>query len=223
MPSARRASSRRSIAPAYCSYVELKDNVADITGVFGDAWAWIASKLPTLNQFITVPIAWLTLGAVVFGTSFTAKKAATAAATAATAATAAPGDVSLRGRVKRAATAEAKTAVTNALAPVAGPVKTTWKGLRTLARAGLVPMAIFCLIFMLATGVELGAIELGRAIAGPQGQLEGELAASFILVGARTVCLLVVVCLVAAGLDYFLRNTYESPDRRRLPAPAAPR
>ena len=205
------ALTRRSIAPAYRSYVELKDNAAEFWGVFSDVWAWLASKLPALNQFITVPIAWLTLGAVVFGTSLTAQKQKEKQGETQAAAAETPRDASIRGRVKRAATAEAKTAVDNALAPVAGPLKTTWKGLRTLARAGLVPMAIFCLIFMLANGVELGAIELGRAIAGPQDTLESELAASFILVGARAAYLLVVVSLVAAGLDYFLRNTYDSP------------
>lgn len=219
------ALSRRSMAPAYRSYVDMKTNLEETAGPFMDAWTWLAEKLPALNQFITVPIAWLTLGAVVFGTSIAAKKAADqeqsekeaeeaadkAAAEAGSAAAEQPREsarVRVRKRVRSTAEQEAKNAFDNALQPVAGPLKSTWNGLRTLARAGLVPMTIFCLIFIFATGIELGVVELGRAIAGPQQHLLSETAATYILIVARAVYLIVVACLIASALDFFLRNTY---------------
>ncbi|WP_141737454.1 hypothetical protein [Corynebacterium sp. HMSC29G08] len=205
------ALTRRSIAPTYRSYVELSESIEKSTGVFGEWWAWLAAKLPTFSQFVTVPIAWLTLGAVVFGTSLVAKQAAEKTEADAKADAGTDADTAsprLRQRARQAARSEAKTVMDNALKPVAGPLKTTWKGLRTLARAGLVPMVIFCLVFMLATSVELGVVELGRLIAGPQQSLQSEQAATFILVFARMTYLMVVVCLVAAALDHFLRSTY---------------
>ncbi|OFT77549.1 hypothetical protein HMPREF3104_02190 [Corynebacterium sp. HMSC30G07] len=204
------ALTRRSIAPTYRSYVELSENIEDSAGFLAESWAWLAAKLPAFSQLITVPIAWLTLGAVVFGTSLVAKQAAESTKPEATNTDtdAKASNPRLRQRMKQAARSEAKTVMDDALKPVAGPLKTTWKGLRTLARAGLVPMVIFCLVFMLATSVELGVVELGRLVAGPQQSLQSEQAATLILVFARMTYLMVVVCLVAAALDHFLRSTY---------------
>lgn len=225
------ALSRRSMAPAYRSYVDVKTSLQETAGPLVDAWAWLADKLPALNQLITIPIAWLTLGAVVFGTSIAAKQAAdqakeeTEEATGGTHSAAAEqrresARVRMRKRVKATAEQEAKHAFDNALQPVAGPLKTTWDGLRTLARAGLVPMTIFCLIFIFATGIELGVVELGRAIAGPQQHLLSEAAATYILVAARAVYLIVVACLIASALDFYLRHTY-SPAAEAADAGAA--
>ncbi|UIZ92445.1 hypothetical protein JZY91_01145 [Corynebacterium sp. CNCTC7651] len=211
------ALSRQSIAPAYHRLEETRTGLEDSAGFLADAWGWLAGALPPLNQLITIPIAWLTLGAVVFGTSLAAKQAEEAVQEAAqdeAAAPAAPATLGARARkrVRTAAEHEAKHAVDEALKPVAGPIKTTLNGLRTLARAGLLPMTIFCVIFMLATGVELGVVQLGRAIAGPQDIIMSEVAAQYILVAARAVYLLAVVCLIASGLDYFLRNSYSAEE-----------
>lgn len=202
------ALSRRSLAPAHQRYEELKTDVAEHTGVLGDAWGWLADQLPTLNQLVTVPIAWLTLGAVVFGTTLAAKKAEDAKVEEAPEGA----SISIRKRMQTAAHNEAKHAVDEALQPVVGPIKATLKGLRTLARAGLVPMTIFCIVFMLATSVELGVVELGRTLIGPvDSKMAAEQALNYLLVVARAVYLLVVVCLIASGLDFFLRHSY-SPE-----------
>ena len=115
--------------------------------------------------------------------------------------------------MQTAAHNEAKHAFDEALKPVAGPIKATLKGLRTLARAGLVPMTIFCIMFMLATSVELGVVELGRSLIGPlDSKMVAEQALNYLLVAARAVYLLVVVCLIASGLDFFLRHSYSPED-----------
>lgn len=210
------ALSRQSVAPAYRGYKSLKTEaetaLGDSAGVIADAWTWLADTLPAFNQLVTIPIAWLTLGAVVFGTSLAAKKAADGEDKQEEQPEGEAPRRRMSAQLKAAAEAEAKRTVDEALQPVAGPLKTLWNALKTLARAGLVPMTIFCLVFMSAVAVEIGAVELGRAIAGPQTDiLLSEVAAQYILVGARACYLLVVVCLIASGLDFFLRHTY-SPD-----------
>ncbi|AQQ14337.1 hypothetical protein CGLAU_01750 [Corynebacterium glaucum] len=206
------ALTRQSLAPIYRKFLEIKTSIGDSFGPLGDAWAWLAAKLPALNQLVTVPIAWLTLGAVVFGTSLVAKEVKDKAAEATEAADE-PSDSRVRTRLKSAAEHEAKYAVDEAVKPVAGPLKTTWKGLKTLSRAGLIPMTIFCLVFMLSTVVELGVVELGRAMLGPQDPQLGYPLGAYILIVARAAYLLVVVCLIASALDFFLRHSY---------SPAAP-
>lgn len=208
------ALTRQSIAPAYRRYDDVRTGIEDSAGVVADAWNWLAGVLPPLNQLVTIPIAWLTLGAVVFGTSLAAKQVKDTTAQTASEADSAPVAAPeaardrARRRMRSAAEHEAKHAVDEALKPVAGPLKTTWKGLRTLARAGIVPMTIFCVIFMLATSVELGVVWLGRTIFGPQDIIMSEVVAPYILIVARAVYLLVVVCLIASALDFFLRNSY---------------
>ena len=213
------ALSRRSLAPAHQAYEGLKTDVAEHSGVLGDAWAWLTAQLPALNQLVTIPIAWLTLGAVVFGTTLAAKKAEGAEAEAEQGEEVPKASsISIRKRMQTAAHNEAKHALDEAIKPVAGPIKATLKGLRTLARAGLVPMTIFCIVFMLATSVELGVVELGRALIGPvDSKMVAEQALNYLLVVARAVYLLVVVCLIASGLDFFLRHSY-SPETPAVPA-----
>jgi len=73
-------------------------------------------------------------------------------------------------------------------------------------------MTIFCIVFMLATSVELGVVELGRTLIGPvDSKMAAEQVLNYLLVVARAVYLLVVVCLIASGLDFFLRHSY-SPE-----------
>lgn len=227
------ALSRKSIAPAYRRFEAFKTNVEGSFGPLGDAWNWLAEKLPTFNQLVTIPIAWLTLGAVVFGTSIAAKKVADTAdaeaagapegSEAATVEKTENARLRARRRIRDAAENEAHHVVEEALQPVAGPLKTIWNALRTLARAGLIPMTLFCLIFMLAPGVELGIVELCRWIIGPQhDEILAEVWGRYILIIARAAYLIVVVCLIASALDFFLRHSYEpdaAPSSELAPAP----
>lgn len=213
------ALTRKSIYPAYQRYQDVMEGVEENAGWLADVWTWLSDKLPAFNQLVTIPIAWLTLGAVVFGTSLAAKRATDAAKEQPEAADkeppAEPAGRRMRTRVKDAASGEAKHAVEEALQPVAGPLKTTWKGLKTLSRAGLIPMTTFCVVFMLSSALELGVVELGRLILGPQDTQIGYSLGAFVLIVARAVYLIAVVCLIASGLDYFLRNSY-SPEESAL-------
>lgn len=204
------ALTRQSIAPAYRQYEAFKTDFEQFFGPLADAWTWLADKLPAFNQLITIPIAWLTLGAVVFGTSLVAKqKEAPAEVEISAPEEGGSTRVDMRTRVRETAQREAQHVVDEALKPVLGPLKTTWNSLKTLAKAGLLPMTIFCLVFMLAAGVEIGVVGLGRAILGPQDTQLGYSLASYVLIIARATYLLVVVCLIASGLDHFLRRSYE--------------
>lgn len=74
---------------------------------------------------------------------------------------------------------------------------------------------------MLAPGVELGVVEVGRAIVGPQDPHIGYPLGAYILVVARAAYLLVVICLVASALDFFLRHSYSPAAGDGAPAGAA--
>lgn len=189
--------------------------------LFNTSWDWLVLNLPKLNSLVAVPIAWLTLGAVVFGTTLLADAASTAADPARAAAdavakqSATPKHESRAARrrrleqLRRATGSEVKSRIDNALSPVTGPIKTTWKGLGTLSKAGLLPMVVFCLLFVFTSVVELGVVQGGRAIFGPQSSLGAEVLSSYVLIVARAAYLLAAMPLLAAALDFFIGRAHQ--------------
>lgn len=181
------AFSRRSIAPAFQSIRDASSEFStDSSGFFTEVAAWFSAHAPALYQFITVPIAWLTLTVIVFG-----------------AATAIDSPPSTGGTHEESDTSYRR----QAMHPVLEPLKSTWNGLRVLTRSGLFPVVLFCLVFTLANFVEIGAIMAGRAIIGPQEVLAAEVAALYILTAAKAAYLIVVVCLIASATDYFAQRS----------------
>ena len=191
---------RAVIAPSYTEYLRFKNS---LSGPWMEPWNWLTAQLPKLGDMVAVPIAWLTLGAVIFGTTLLPDAAATPAPSAAAAET----KRNRWGKVVSVTKSEARQAFDNAVQPVVGPIKTTWKNLRILGRAGLLPMMLFCLVFILATAVELGFIHTGRAIFGPQGLLAAEVVSTYVRITARAAYLITAMCLLAAALNYFLERT----------------
>ena len=63
--------SRQGIGPAWDAIVAAKDWVVAHTWIIGDLIGWLWSNAAQIGNFIVVPFAWLTLGAVVYNTSLT--------------------------------------------------------------------------------------------------------------------------------------------------------
>ncbi|SIQ37268.1 hypothetical protein CAFEA_01620 [Corynebacterium afermentans subsp. afermentans] len=176
----RWVTNRRNIAPTVQNIRDISSGLSSNTdGLLLQIAAWISIHWPLLLQFVAVPTAWLTLAVLVLGTS------------------AAPNCET--GQQPRPLSSR------SSLPSVMGTFKATWRGLRVLAQPGLFSVALFCLIFTLTNFVEIGVIHLGRAMVGPLDVLASEVAASYILIAAKTAYLVVVVCLVASAVDYFSR------------------
>lgn len=124
---------------------------------------WVVGLLASGTDLVVVPIAWLTVGAVAYGRSANLQvgpdgRAAPArwrrgAARVAQRAQRVPAPIR---RVGASATAD----VRERFATFAG-------GVRLLVVAGLVPMLLFCIVFMVARGVHFGVGELLRVLRGP--------------------------------------------------------
>ena len=65
---------RKGIGPVWDGIVTAKDWVVDHTWIVGDVIGWLWSNAAQIGNFIVVPFAWLTLGAVVYNTSLTRDK-----------------------------------------------------------------------------------------------------------------------------------------------------
>jgi hypothetical protein len=179
-------------------------------GTVGDAIdkvvGFVTSAIGQADAIIIVPMAWLTVGAVVYGRSLSQRRAESAS--------------------------ESSSAWAKRIEKVPGPVRRVgaevfagpidrFKGLagalRTFARAGLAPMLLFCLVFVLASQVETGVAWLLTRAVGPLEPSLAEILTPYAALLTRGAYTVVTVALLAAAIDRILR-----PDPAEQDEVAAP-
>lgn len=182
--------------------IEVKDALVAQLGPLGPAadrvLIWLGDMLSSVEAVIVVPIAWLTIGCVVYGHHLVSPANADPVAV-----------EKARRRWERLPPA-AQTLLTpmrNDTRDRFGPMV---RGLRVLRHAGLPTMLLFCLAFVVAESVPLWLWEFERLLIGPRdlGQvwmpLSGPLSTFNYAVQA-----VLLICLVTAAVDYVLRADTE--------------
>jgi hypothetical protein len=203
-------------------------DLIDVLGPLGrpvDAvgqWFWGA--LGQADAIIVVPIAWLTVGAVVYGRKLE-PRARRANAVGAADRPEAP----WRRGVTRVP-APVRRAGREATASIRGRFSALGNGIRLLAVAGLAPMLLFCLVFLLSKQVEVGVSELLRLVVGPRDFRDSLTLAPYLAVISRGAYTVVLVVLLGAAIDRILGHL-DTEDHSEtggaaapapLPAPAPP-
>lgn len=155
---------------------------------------WVWGALGRADDIVVIPIAWLTVGAVVYGTTLEAKDRLIDGV--------APGG-GLR-RVTHRLPAPVLRAGREATASVRDRFSSLGHGLRLLAVAGLVPMLLFCLVFLLARQVEFGVAELLRWLLGPRDFRDALAFSPHLQVISRGAYTVVLVSLLGAAIDRIL-------------------
>ena len=185
--------SRRAVSVVLDWWLTLLDALGPVAAPVDAVVDAVAGVLGNLDDLVVIPLAWLTVGAVVYGHKLAAPPP-------------------LRPRVRLTAwqrmPAPVRRWTTEAAAPVVGDVRSRFTaltdGLRRLAVAGLGPMLVFALAFLAATRVEEVILLLGRAVVGPQ-DLDTWLAfVPMVASVATAVGLTVTMALLAAGVDRIL-------------------
>jgi len=77
-------------------------------------------------------------------------------------------------------------------------------GIRLLALAGLAPMLLFCLVFLLSRQVEVGVAELLRLVVGPRDFRDALTLSPYLSVVSRGAYTVVLVVLLGAAVDRIL-------------------
>ncbi|GAB3264053.1 hypothetical protein [Kineosporia babensis] len=176
---------------------------ADVVDAVGSFAINVAANVDSL---IIVPIAWLTVGAVVYGHKLVEPSPP-------------PQPRLLRmvpGPVRRAGL-ELSSEVTERFHGLFG-------GLRQLAVAGLAPMLMFVVAFLASKRLEDGLNELARWIIGPQSASQYLAFTPHITIFTRAIGLTVTMCLLAAAVERVLatggavRDDEEETERTRQPA-----
>ncbi|WP_456787325.1 hypothetical protein [Cellulomonas sp. P5_C5] len=166
----------------------------------------VAGVLGNLDDLVVIPLAWLTVGAVVYGHKLAAPTKPEAR----------------RPAVWQRVPAPVRRWTTEAAAPVIGDVRGRFTaltdGLRRLAVAGLGPMLVFALAFLVATRIEEAVLMLARAISGPQDTYTWLAFAPMVSSVATAVGLTVTMALLAAGVDRILAGQAAVAEREPEPA-----
>lgn len=201
--------SRRAVAIVLDWWLRLLEVLGPVAGPVDRVVDTVAGVLGNLDDLVVIPLAWLTVGAVVYGHKIAAppkREARTPAAW-------------------RRLPAPVRRWTTQAAAPVVGDVRGRFTaladGLRRLAVAGLGPMLVFALAFLVAIRLEEGVLLLGRAVSGPQ-DVDTYLAFAPMLSAVATALgLTVTMALLAAGVDRVLAGQAAAA-RAAEPAPVGP-
>ena len=144
---------------------------------------WIGQVVANADQTIVLPIAWLTVGAVVFGTELAAP------------------DHPTRPRPWRERLPRwADRGVSEATSSISDRFGALVRGVRLLAVAGLVPMLFFCVAFLLAGQAGTLVDEAVRVVLGPRDGDEVVFWSPILTIPGEVTRNVVVVCLLAAAL-----------------------
>jgi hypothetical protein len=185
---------------------EVYSDVTGATGWFGDAvrqvWTWITGWIAQLDQVVLVPLALLTIGAVVYGSAIQPPPP-----------TGVPGADAVRARLTRSRLAgghwstrlrqarPSRTALTATRRAVRGRFQPLVDGLRLVVHAGVAPMMLFCVAYQ---ATQTAADWLGpvwRRLIGPR-QLDDWRAISPVLsVATRSIAGVAGVVLVGAAVE----------------------
>lgn len=184
--------------------------LVDVLGPLGrpvDAvvqWFWGA--IGQADAVIVVPIAWLTVGAVVYGRELEARGRRV------TPAGDHPG--APWGRAVTRLPAPVRRVGREATANFRGRFSALGNGIRLLAVAGLAPMLLFCLVFLLSRQVEVGVTEALRRVVGPRDFRDALTLSPYLSLISRGVYTVVLVALLGAAIDRILGHLDEDESTR---------
>lgn len=184
---------------------ETTDAIVASLGPFSSIADWLVTfgtdMVKSADAVILVPIAWLTIGCVVYGQRMVSPSVSDPAAV-----------EKARQRWDRLP-GRAQTVLTPLRTDARDRFGPMVRGLRLLKHAGLPTMLLFCLAFVVAQSVPHWLWEVERWMIGPHdlGQfwmpLSGPLSTVNFAVGAT-----LTICLVTAAVDHVLRVPVTEPD-----------
>lgn len=169
------------------------------TGVLGQLLGgvgqWLTTTLGSMSALVIVPVAWLAIGASIYGSKFTATELSTPEAM--------TRHISRIPDPLRRATAQLAE-------PITTPIMNTLTAISKVAAAGIIPMVLFCVLFaLLGSGVKIAVAWLGRLIVGPQSPLLQLGLEPYITLVERGAYFILSLTLVAAAVNRVLMSKAE--------------
>lgn len=187
--------------------IQVHETVREAPGVvgqtFGSVVEWLAALLGSAGGLVVVPVAWLAIGALVYGSKLTARELPVVAT---------PEQVT--ERLKRIPNPVRQLAA-QVVEPVVTPVKNTLTAISKIAAAGVLPMIFFCVTFGLIGKLsKLAVAWVAHWLIGPQAALWQAALDPYVALAERGAYLIVTVAMVAAAVNRIVNAEREEAARK---------
>lgn len=141
---------RQSVDIVKSKYEDVTDHLGWLADPIDSVTGWVFDVIGSLDAVVVVPVAWLTVGAVVLGHKLAPP----------------PPSHHVLDRFSRIPP-RVRSTTGSLLADIRERFSAFWAGLRLLANAGLVPMLLFSLVFLLVIRIPTLVSQGVRLIVGP--------------------------------------------------------
>ncbi|HMS37621.1 MAG TPA: hypothetical protein PKA93_10695 [Arachnia sp.] len=148
----------------------------------------VSGMLGNLGAVVVVPVAWLAIGAAVYGHQLSSSKIGIDSHEVATT------------RIQKVPSS-VRRVVGHVAEPVVTPVQNTLGAIRKIAVAGILPMVMFCVVFLVAGGVQSAVAALMRVLVGPGPELRQFALEPFVTMVERGVYFVLALALLAAAVN----------------------
>ncbi|SKB09564.1 hypothetical protein [Aeromicrobium choanae] len=189
---------RRFVHWVQDTWADLIDFLGPIGDPIATAVGWIGTFIDNADDVVLVPLAWLTVAAVVFGRSIAPPP---------------PKQRTSRfGRVRPIAAVGSRTPAVvkrwagEATSDFRGRFSGLRDGFRVLALGGLVPMVMFCLVFVIADQANALVNELWRLVLGPRDRDTALAFSPWLDITASAIEYVILAGLLAAAIGRILGN-----------------
>lgn len=185
----------------------------------------ISTLLGNLGSLVVLPVAWLAIGAAVYGHSLKATELTVET------------HEDVARRIKKVPQ-PVRRALSHAVEPLTTPVQNTLGAIGKVASAGIVPMVLFCVVFVVVGQLEALVAEVMRRIIGPGDSLRQYALEPYSLMVERGFSFVVTLALLGAAVNIVVSSQRDAeppaapeadadadavaPERLPDPAPAAP-
>ncbi|OKL54541.1 hypothetical protein BSZ39_03540 [Bowdeniella nasicola] len=172
-------------------WTTLQDTYSHILAPF----RFVGGLISSAGSLIIVPVAWLAIGATIYGAKL------------------AKGDPILTHeidtkRIQRIPS-PVRRAAKHVTSPVVTPVKSTFDAISKVAAAGLIPMALFCVIFTFTGWLRVGVDYLARLAIGPQPTSLQFALDPYVALAENLVYFVTTIVLLAAGVNQVVLSQRE--------------
>lgn len=185
------------------------EQLVSVVGPFGRPLEAVAAGVGNLltdaNAVLLIPIAWLTVGAVALGQKIETPVQRRRRFAAAERLRRVPSPIR---RVGHEATAD-----------IRGRFAGLGNGVRLLAVGGLLPMLLFCLVFVIARQAGNLVYEVSRLVVGPVARDDALAFFPYLTVASNAVYTVLLVGLLAAAIDRIIRRREATPPTTEGAAP----
>lgn len=166
----------------------------------------VTGFLGSLGSLVIVPVAWLAIGASVYGQQL--KSSVLKVET--------PEEIDARQKKLP----PVRRAMARATEPVASPVRSAMRALAKIASAGVVPMALFCVAFAVAAQVQTFVAQGMRLLIGPGQALRQYAMEPYAVMAERGVYFVVVLVLLAVAVNVVVESQREPAAPEPAPEPS---